>query len=254
VTLRQQFVGVYTSPLATFERLAGIPVKHSLWIVPLAFMITVSLLSNIILKSNPAIQSVARESSIQALEQQLDQAVEKGSMTTLEKDEYVHRVRDRLSHEEPSRFVSQSLVISTTLMFNILFASGAFFVCAKYLLGGKGKFISALIAFATSLYILILQSIVIVSVSILTGTAISGTNLTALVHAHDSTIGGFLATKVDPFLLWFYSVAGIGCAKMFGSQRLMPYVYMTLLVWLGSGILLFYAAGIFPVLRWIVSL
>jgi hypothetical protein len=242
------------SPTYTFDQVAKGPVKHSLWVLPIVLMIVVSIVSNILMKSNPGIQSAIRESSIRALEQQLDKAVQNGSMTASEKEKYVKDVEAKLSHEEPSRFISQSIVISTMLIFNILIASSIFFLVTTYVLGGNGRFIKALIAYTLPMYILMIQSIVSVIISTTTGIQLSGTNLADFLNVHSPTMGGFLLGKIDPFLLWFYSIVGIGYAKMFGSGRMALYITMTLLVWLGSGILVFYAVKAFPALRWIVNI
>jgi len=191
---------------------------------------------------------------MRTLENQLEQVVERGSMTAQQKEEQLREIERRLSHEEPSRFISQSAIISAKLTLNFFIASCAFFVCAKYVLGGKGKYINALIAYASPLYILMLQSIVVVIISTVTGISLFGTNLACLLNEFGPTFGGFLLSRIDPFLLWFYGVVGIGFAKMFGADGLTKYICMTALVWLGSGILIFFAARVFPILHWIVGM
>ncbi len=68
--------------------------------IPLISMIVVAILSNILIKSHPGIQQADRESSIKALEKQLDQAVEKGMMTTAQKENQLQAIETRLAQED----------------------------------------------------------------------------------------------------------------------------------------------------------
>lgn len=217
-------------------------------------MIVVLVCANIVIKSNPGIQSTARENSLRELEKQLDQAVEKGMMTPAQKNEQLQGIETRLSQEDPRRFIPQSIVLLITSSISFFIASAVIFICIKYLFQAKGGYTRALIAYAVPLYILILRMIVIVTASILIKRHLPGTSIAVFMNANTSTLGGFILNKIDPFLIWFYCIVGIGFAKMFGGGGVRKYIGLVFLLWVGSGLLFFFIAKVIPSIRWIVSI
>lgn len=254
LSYQQDIIGIFSSPAKTFYNISQQPVRHSYWMIPLISMIVVAILSNILIKSHPGIQQADRESSIKALEKQLDQAVEKGMMTTAQKENQLQAIETRLAQEDPSRFVTQSIFLLVSSCLNFFIASYVFLIFVKYFLKGKGKYIHALIAYAVPLYIIIFQMIVVAVLSLISARHLSGTSIAVFVNANTSTIGGFILSKMDPFLIWFYCIVGIGFAKMFGTSSVNKYIGMVFLLWLGSGLLFFFIAKIIPSIRWIVSM
>ena len=217
-------------------------------------MIIVTIVSNILMKSYPGIQSTVRTNSITALEEQLDQAVKKGIMTTAQKKEQLYAIDTRLIHEDASRFIPQSIVLIISSILNFFIVSSIFLLCRKYFLRGKGAYVQAFIAYAVPLYILVLQTLVVVVLSIITSRYLAGTSIAAFVNANTSTIGGSILNKSDPFLIWFYCIVGIGFAKMFNGGGVMKYMGMVFLVWFGSGVLVFFLAKVVPSIRWIINI
>ena len=254
MTHKQKFIGIFSSPVKTFNTISQQPVKHSFWLIPLIVMIIVTIVSNILMKSYPGIQSTVRTSSITALEEQLDQAVEKGIMSTAQKKEQLYAIETRLIHEDASRFIPQSIVLFISSTLNFFIVSSIFLFGTKYFLRGKGAYVQAFIAYAVPLYILVLQTLVVIVLSIITSRYLAGTSIAAFVNVNTSTIGGSILNKSDPFLIWFYCIVGIGFAKMFNGGGVMKYIGMVFLVWIGSGVLVFFLAKVVPSIRWIINI
>jgi ABC-type transport system involved in cytochrome c biogenesis permease subunit len=119
-------------------------------------------------------------------------------------------------------------------------------VLAKFVLKGDGSYGHAMTAMGLPLYILVLQSIVMVIATLLMGKMITGLNPASLIGMDIKTIPGFLLSRLDVFSIWFYVVVGIAFAKMFRSDNVKKYIVTSIAAWLVFMFIIFGLAQVVP--------
>ena len=143
------------------------------------------------------------------------------------------------------------IFVFTFLMFFIVAA--VFFLLAKFLLKGDGNYSAAMSAYGPAYYILILQVIVMLIYALATDSLITGTSVAYFLKLNSKEFGGYLLSKADPFSIWFYSIAGIGLAKMFNSDKTGKYLLTIISTWICFSILFFFAAKQFPLFQMLIQ-
>ena len=83
-------------------------------------------------------------------------------------------------------------------IFYFIFAS-VFFLIARFIFGDKGSYASSLVAYGISYYILAIQVLILLVVSLITSRAIIGTSLSALLDYDFFTWKGFLLGRINIF-------------------------------------------------------
>ena len=249
-----KIVGVFSEPANTFTKTAKFPAKTTDWILPLVIIMVVSLLSQIVLMTNPSIRLAASEKGMKMVEKQFDAAVAKGQMTQAQANEQMDKIRDQMNSgfSITKTIISAiSIVILTFIIFFIVTA--VFWIFAKLILKGDGTYKDAMVAYGLPHYISVIQIIVMVILAFAMNKAMSSTSVAAFIDADTSTIGGFLLGKLDVFSIWFYAVVGIGFAKMFKSQSTGKYIALIFGIWIVFSIIFFFIAKAVPFLSGFVG-
>jgi hypothetical protein len=134
-----KLVGVFAEPGNNFKRISNVGVKTSDWLIPILIVIIVSIISNFVMMSNPAIKYSIMEKQMTALEERLDEMVESGQMTKDQKEQQLQQTRDFMENQGSTQLIFSTLgiLIFTFVMFFIV--SGVFFAVAKFGLHGVTK-------------------------------------------------------------------------------------------------------------------
>ncbi len=87
-------IGLFTSPTATFERIARFPPKALDWVIPLVMLILLVIVSNLVMMNNQEIAYQIKQKQIEASEKGINQAVAEGKMTKEQADAQMTRMED----------------------------------------------------------------------------------------------------------------------------------------------------------------
>ena len=242
-------VGVITDPSSTFSEISKFPAKTVDWIVPLLIFILFVSLSTIIMQTNPQIKRAMIEKQMEAIEKNMDDAVKSGRMTQEQVDSQMESIRDRIAGGGMMMLIPQivGIVIVTFIIFFAI--AGYFFALSKFGLKGEGTFKDGMVAYSLPLYIAAIQVIINLILAMLMNKMVTDTSIATFIDADKTQLAGFLLSKVDPLSIWFYTVVGIGFAKMFKSDSIGKYVGMVLASWLIFSIAFYYLGKVVPLLN-----
>ncbi len=234
-----KLVGVFSEPTATFGKMAKFPSKTSDWIFPILVFIVVLILSQIVMMNNPGIKRDMIDKTVTKMEKQFNDAVKKGQLTQTQADEQIEKMRDGMEQGGAMRIIGTiiSIPIITFIIFFIM--AGIYLLLAKFALKGEGTYKEAMVAYGLPLYISAIQWIVLVIAAFITNKYLSGTSVADFIDSDKSTIAGFVFGKLDIFSIWFYTILGIGLAKLFKSENTKQYIIAVFSLWIGLALLFF---------------
>ena len=234
-----KLVGVFSEPTATFGKMAKFPSKTSDWIFPILVFIVVLILSQIVMMNNPGIKRDMIDKTVTKMEKQFNDAVKKGQLTQTQADEQIEKMRDGMEQGGAMRIIGTiiSIPIITFIIFFIM--AGIYLLLAKFALKGEGTYKEAMVAYGLPLYISAIQWIVLVIAAFITNKYLSGTSVAEFIDSDKSTIAGFVFGKLDIFSIWFYTILGIGLAKLFKSENTKQYIIAVFSLWIGLALLFF---------------
>lgn len=235
-----KLVGIFTEPGVTFEKTAQFKPKTADWIMPLILVIIASSVSLLVLMSNPQIKYQLMEKQIDNLQKQ----AEEGRITQEMADRQEERIREFSEGSLGSIFSIVGIVFGSFIIFFII--SGVFFLASKFILKGDGSYSSAMVAYGLPHYVVVIQVIVTVIAALLMGKFLEGVSVASLLQMDTTTFTGMLASKLDIFSIWFYSLFSIGLAKMFKSESTGKYFGLVFGMWIGFSIIWFFISKSIP--------
>lgn len=229
-------VGIFSDPRNTFDELIKRPLRTSDWLIPLAVLLLLSIVSSFILFSNPAIVSEVKDKQRDKTEKMLDDMVKSGKMTKEQKIEQMDQADARLA----GIGTTQGLIFQSIMI--LIFGSIIFFiVCAVYFGISKfffaaedGVYKGALIASALSAYINAVSIVLVALVSMFMDKSFSDLSAASIMGVDKLTFQGFLLAKLDIFTIASFFVFGVGLARtMYQKEKEKNYLIMVFAVWLG---------------------
>ncbi len=234
-----KLVGVFTEPTNTFEKIAKYPVKTVDWLLPLVLMIIVSVVANFVIMSNPTVKYKFVEETMKITAEKYDEMVQAGKLTREQADKALEAQRQMFEKG------SQWLIISSVSQFigefiKFFVVVLVFYLLAKLLLNGEGTYSGTMVAYGLPLYILVIQIILMVLATMLTDRLFSDLSVASFLGMDKTEFWGYLLSKADIFLIWFYGIVGVGLAKMHKSENVGKYLVLVYSTWIGFSLLAFY--------------
>lgn len=231
-----KLVGVFTEPGRTFEKMSVLPRKASDWLLPIILVIVVSILSNVLMMTNPIIKHDFIEQRMEETKTQLDGMVEDGTLSEQQAEQQLAQQRGFFENDVLRTIMT---AVGTAVFIFVFFFLLAliYYIIAKSFIKGTGNYKDAMIAYGLPNYIFVLQLIIITILALATDKLYNSTSIAAFTMSLEeirTTFGGFILSKIDPFTIWFYGIVSVGLAKMFKSKSAAPYfiwVYGTWIVW-----------------------
>ncbi len=231
-----KLVGVFTEPMPMFTKTAQFPAKTTDWITPLLLVIVASIISIFVAFSNPAIQQEVKAEN----EKQIQKMVDEGKLTQEQADQQM---------EMSEKFMGGAIFYITTTISTFIFwfifffiAAGFFHLAAKWILKGELTYKDSMVAYGLPFYILIIQVIVTLILTLVFEKSFKTTSVAAFLTLDKQSFLNFFLSKIDVFSIWFYVVVGIGFAKMAKSNDTKKYIILVLGLWIGFS-LVFFALG-----------
>jgi hypothetical protein len=247
--ISDKFMGVFTEPKKLFTDLSTQNPKASDWVVPLSCIVIVVLLMQLVIFIRPSLKEQAISKQMTAIEKRLDDAVASGQISQEVADAQYEQTYDALNNQLGQIMIFNGAII---LVFSLIFffvASGFFIGIAKFGLKGEGSYKLGLSAYGLPMYISILQLIVNILIIIVADNINLGTNLAKLTGMEVKEFSGYMASYIDPFSIWFYTVLGISFAKMFKSESTVKYIAAFIAAWVVVGVIFFFVAQQVPILQ-----
>jgi len=238
-----KLVGVFTEPAKTFTKISGFPLRSSDWLIPLLLVLLSTIISSIVIMSNPQIKYQLIQKQIEQIQKMADE----GTIPQEAADTQKEMVRKTMESGVGAIFSSIGIVIFVTIFFFLI--SLFFWLISKFVLKGEGGYQSALIAYGLPHYIVIIQVIISVLISFSKEKVMQGTSLGSILDIQATGIMGAFYHLLDPFSIWFYVVAGIAFAKMNKSQNTGKYIGMMVGSWVIVTILMHVLADTLPFLK-----
>lgn len=249
LSVTNNLVNVLTEPSSLFEKLSKYPVKTIDWLIPVIIVIIVAILSSYILMSNPEIKADLMDKQISRMEENFQEAVNKGRMTQAQADEQMDKIREQMESAGAGQILISSIGILIFTFVSFFIIAGVFFLLAKFALGGNGDYKSSLLAYGLPQYILVIQIIVMIIAGIVMGKMFMDTSVGSFMNVEKDTLSGVLLHKLDIFSIWFYSVVSIGFAKMFKSESTGKYFLGIFGLWIGFSLLMYFLVKAVPFLK-----
>ena len=248
--ISDKIVSVLTEPGELFSNLSLFPVKTMDWLLPILLVIVAVIAMQFITSSNPEIKADMVEKQMEQIEKSMQEAVDKGQMTQAQADEQLERTAEFMEQGGSMQLVFGSIGAFIIIFLVFFVVSGVFLLLAKFALGGTGDYKASMLAYGLPHYIVVIQIIIMIVSAIVFGKMFEDTSLGSYMGMEKEGIVGWFMHKLDPFSIWFYSVAGIAYAKMFKSDNTIKYIAAILGMWLGFSLLFHFAAQAFPFLKW----
>ena len=245
-----KFIGIFTEPSKTFDRIAKFPPKTVDWFLPVIIMLVLVIISQFLLMSNKEIYYQIQQKQIEKFEKNFNEMVAKGQMTKEQANQRMNEIQDRMGKGfSPVQMVFQSIGI---LIFGFVFffiMAGIYFLFVKFALKGDGPYASVLVASGLTAYIAMIQIVLAAILAFVLGRALGDTSVAAFLDSDRSTILGFILAKLDIFSIWGYAVLSIGLAKLFKSATTGKYYALVFGIWLIGSLILFFITKAVPFLR-----
>jgi hypothetical protein len=240
-----KLVGIFSEPGNTFTKMAKSGAKTSDWLIPLVILLAVSILSSIVMFTNPDIKLKMQQEN----EKRIQEMVDKGTLTQEQADQQIEMSGKFMSGPFMIITTSISIVVMGFIFFFVIV--GAFFLFVKFVLKGDGTFKDAMTAYGLPYYISIIQAIVMVILSLVMGKVFQSTSVAAFMDIPKDNFLHFILSKLDILSIWFYAVISIGFAKMFKSADVKKYYALIFGLWIGVGLIFFFLAKAVPFLEFL---
>lgn len=249
LTHTDKLVGVFAEPVATFAKMSKWDPRQADWFIPIILLIIVAVVSNFVMMSNPVIKHSVIEKQMAKMEESFQQAIDEGKMTKEQAQTQMDTIRENMEQNMAVGQVFQVLGMLIFIFGSFFLVALVYWITAKFILKGDGNYSGAMVAFGLPYYISIIQIIVMVILALSMDKFFQGTSVAAFIDADTSTFNGFVLSKLDIFSIWFYAVVSIGLAKMFKSENTGKYYILVFGLWLGFGLVFFFAGKMFPFIR-----
>ncbi len=237
-----KLVGVFSEPGNTFAKMAKAGAKTSDWLIPIVILLAVAILSSIVMITNPTLNSKMKQDN----EKRIQEMVDKGTITQEQADQQIEMSEKFMG----GTFMIITSAISIIIMGFIFFflISALWLLAVKFLLKGEGTFKDAMAAYGLPQYILVIQAIVMLILSLAMGNSFRSTSVAAFMDLDKASILHFALSKIDVFSIWFYAVISIGFAKMFKSNDTVKYYALVFGLWIVVSLIFFFIAKAVPFL------
>ncbi|KAB2845768.1 MAG: hypothetical protein F9K45_03260 [Melioribacteraceae bacterium] len=249
LTHTDKLVGVFAEPGTTFSKMSKWDPRHADWFIPVLLMIIVAVVSNFVMMTNPVIKHSVIEKQMAKMEEGFQKAIEEGKMTKEQAQAQMDGIRENMEKNMAVGQVFQVIGMLIFIFSSFFIIALVYWIAAKFILKGDGSYSSAMVALGLPYYISIIQIIVMVILALSMDKFFQGTSVAAFIDADTSTFTGFILSKLDIFSIWSYAVISIGLAKMFKSENTGKYYILVFGLWLGFGLVFFFAGKMFPFIR-----
>ncbi len=245
-----KITGIFTEPTELFGSLAGKRQKHSDWVLPVLIYAILSIIFLAVILNAPSLKNEMMEKQLGQTEKALQEQVEKENLTQEQADKRLEMTYRAFNKGNLLMIrYGVSIIIFTFLV--VLIASGFFFLIFRPILKGIGRFPDALVAYGMPYYILAINVIISLILS-LASNSLMETNVADLAGIEKSAFGGFILSKINPFYIWFFWAVGIAYGKLFKMKNASQGVIIVIGSWLITSVLFYWLGTSIPFFKGLV--
>lgn len=212
-----KMTGVFTEPSRVFENVKLFGPKVIDWLVPLLLLIGLTILSTYLLTSNPEIKAEIDLRTRQASEERLDKLVKEGKITQQQKEEQLEQIEKFTSG--PVMQIIQYISITVFMFVFAFILSAIYWLIWIFILKGQGGYNHALSVYGLSLFINLIEVILVSIVALLMSKLINSFSVAAFLEIEKGTTLSYILSKINPFTFWWLYVLGVGLGKVYSVPK-----------------------------------
>lgn len=211
LSITDKFVGILTEPSPTYENVRAAGPRTTDWLVPVALTALVLIVGMFLRFSNPEFMAQIQEQQTKSLQEQVD----KGSLTEEQADQAVQQM------ESMQGFIKITGTISAGVGFVIVFFILCLFywLVIRFVMKGDATFGLILSAAGLSTFISVIDQLVGLLLTFVTGKPFANLSPALLTGADMSSVTNRLLMMLNPIAIWSYYVLGIGFEKVAAISR-----------------------------------
>ena len=246
-SLVDRMVGIFTSPATLFEKMSAHPPKVIDWLIPVLIAAVITVLSTFLQMNDPEIVEQMYETQVEKMESKYEKSVENNEMTEAEASEKMAEFDEYFTPEVIQYWAYLSIItVPLALLVKLLLGGLLYFLIARFALKGLGDFSHALTVYGTAHYIVALQALVMLVITLVTGTSSTGTSITAIGGFDSTTLVGFILSKADIFSILIVYTVGVGLSKMYRAESSGKYIAAVFALWFGGTLAMFLLGNFSP--------
>ncbi len=204
-----KLAGIFTSPGEIYENLVNSKKTVSNWLIPLAILIFLTIVSTLLKFSNERI----KDSLIQFQEQRFEQLIEEGKMTK----EQAEIARERIEAFGGAQKIFSVVGSLIGIPITFLIVTLVYFLLGRLFFKGEVEFMTVFSIYSLSSLISSVGVIVSTILAFATGSFFANASLAIFMEV--STRKAYiLASHFDVFKLWQLGVFSVGMAKAFSKN------------------------------------
>lgn len=212
-------VGIFSEPMATFEKLKKFPLKTSTWLYPVLIFIVFAIISNIIIMSNPEIKAELVLQQKQQVEKRFEKMVKEGKMTQEQADKALEQTENMMNFMSGTFGIIISVVSIITMAFAaLLIVSGVYWLVWVKILQGSGKYKDAIFVNGLVYLISTVEVILMVIFSLLMTKWFRELGVGAFLDMEEGLVKSLLS-KLNPLTFWALYIVGVGMGTMFNVEK-----------------------------------
>ncbi len=217
MTFTDKIAGVIIEPSKTFESVKIFGPKFIDWFVPLIIFIGLMILSIYLITSNPEIRAEIDLESRKATEERLDKLVKEGKINEQQKREQLEQIERFTTGPAMQIIQYTSITIFTFILAFVL--SAVYWLIWIFVLKGKGGYNYALNVYGLSLFIPIIEIIIVSIIALTMSKLINSFNVTIFMELEKGTTLRYILSKINPFTFWWLYVLGVGLGKVYSVPK-----------------------------------
>jgi hypothetical protein len=259
IGIKDKIYGVFFSPGKLFSSLTKKDLKFTDWLIPLVLVILLFAIVRYLPTYTADIKTSYIEGSKRNLGSYLNTEFTAGRMTKDSVDarwnRYIANIETNVGRA--AYILSMNKLWTSVALF--ILVTLAWFLIFKFVFKENPSYKFILSAYGLSYYILALQMLILLIGVLLTRSFFTGIftynlniNLNTIFSLSSYSYWGHLLGRIDPFLIWFYTVLGIAFTKAFKPKNSKKYFIMVFVLWLLADLIFYLLYTVEPYFRFFI--
>ncbi|MCX8057512.1 MAG: YIP1 family protein [Ignavibacteria bacterium] len=217
MTFTDKIAGIILEPSRVFENIKIYGPKTIDWLVPILLLIVLTILSNLLITSNPDIKAELEAIQRKATEEALEKEVKAGRITQAQKEERLEQIEKFTT--SPVMKIFQYISIAVFIFVFLFILAVIYYSVWVFILKGQGSYSHALSVYGLASFISMIEVIFVSILSLVMVKMVTGFSLAAFLELEKGTWISYLATKINPFTFWWLYVIGVGLGTVYSVPK-----------------------------------
>lgn len=217
MSFTDKLASILIEPSKVFENVKTFGPKVVDWLIPVLILIVLTILSTYFITSNPEIKAELDAKQRQAIEEGLDKEVKAGKITPQQKEEQLEQI-EKFS-TGPVIQLFQYISVAVFMFVFAFILAAVYYLVWVLILKGKGSYNHALSVYGLSLFINMIEVILVAILALMLNKMIYGFNVAAFIDIEKGTTLSYILSKINPFTFWWLYVIGVGLGKVYLIEK-----------------------------------